>query len=180
MTTAEKTLNYAKHYAIKNITLTGNGLIEQTGGSGVIKNLAIINATHTASNVGLLLNQHNGKVENVFVSGLMASRSVINVCYASGKISNVIVDVEKVASVTYTGAVVRTLQGTATNCYATSDTFTTTYHTSTGTATNCEFEATNAELLVYFNGTLPTGFNSYWTISNGSLSFGNNVVMSAN
>ena len=169
-----------KGYAIKNITISGPALIEQVGGSGVIKNLAIINATHTVSNVGLLLNQNYGKVENVFVSGLMASRSVINVCYASGKISNVIVDVEKVASVDYTGAVVRNLQGTATNCYATSDTFTTIYHAATGTATNCEFQATNAELLAYFNGTLPTGFNSYWTISNGSLSFGNNVVMSAN
>ena len=169
-----------KGYAIKNIIISGPALIEQLGGSGVIKNLAIINATHTVSNVGLLLNQNYGKVENVFISGLMASRSVINVCYGKGKISNVIVDVEKVASVDYTGAVVRTLQGTATNCYATSDTFTTIYHAATGTATNCEFKATNAELLAYFNGTLPTGFNSYWTISNGSLSFGNNVVMSAN
>ena len=64
-----------QNHIIKNLTLIGNGqdgLFGVVGFSGVVKNLALVNASNQAGG-GLLFNQVFGTAENIFVSGTVTN-----------------------------------------------------------------------------------------------------------
>ena len=173
------TLN-GKGYALKNLTIPEAGIGLSSEMNGQVKNLAILNVTHNGDGA-VVANQSRGLIDNVIITGIAGGHSTLaNVMY-SGTVSNSIVIVEQNARNAETSAsIVRSMKGTATNCFAVSKSFVNTFNNPTGTVNNCDIKTSAEDLVALFNGTLPTGFNAYWSLSNGSLSFGNNVVMSAN
>ncbi len=86
-----------------------------------------------------------------------------------------VVNIEKVEGATHISAVVNSIRGAVINCFDVSTTFESVFNATSGnssgiawmeTATNYEFKATACELLtVYFNGSLLTGFNNYWSFN---------------
>ncbi|MBQ3493013.1 MAG: Ig-like domain-containing protein [Clostridia bacterium] len=179
------TLN-GKGYALKNLTIpeAGIGLFSEMNGQ--VKNLAILNVTHNGDGA-VVANQSRGLIDNVIITGIAGGHSTLaNVMY-SGTVSNSIVIVEQNArNVGTSASIVRSMRGTATNCFAVSKTFTTTFNATTGTnwagtVNNCDIKTSAEDLVALFNGTLPMGFNAYWSIdNNGNVLIGDEIVLATN
>ena len=170
-------------YAIKNIKVGSYGIFGYLGSSGVIKNVALINASQVEIGGSLLVAYSwAGTIENVFVQGTTGGIGGIlyNDNGSTVKVKNCIAIVDSTNSGNWgldRGAVVANASnGSKANAqynYAISSNFAGSF----GTDSTNLYTSTSG-LLTALNGQLPSGFNSYWSFNaNGELCFGNNVVI---
>ena len=170
-------------FAIKNVNVGSNGIFGYLGSAGVIKNLALINATQGEIGGSLLVAYSwAGTIENVFVQGTTGGIGGIlyNDNGSTVNVKNCIAVVDSTNSGNWgleRGTVVANASdGSKANAqynYAVSSNFSGSFGTD-----NNNLYASNSDLLTALNGQLPSGFNAYWSFNvNGDLCFGANVVV---
>lgn len=176
-----------KGYKVENLTMTGvRSLFWATGPTTVIKNIALINVTHTApaGNTAIITYQQaGGTIDNVFVSGTTnCPQAVVNGLTANNNtvISNSVFMLETSSQETNTYAFGTTL-GTISNAFVVSETLTDMVNNGSTTVSGGGIYATASALWSEIAGQLPSGFDGdVWSIdADGNVKFGNTVVIEA-
>ena len=173
-------------YAISGFNCSSGGMFYQLGYYGTIKNLALIGATQTSANGGILVNMCYGKLDNLYVSGTSSGNGGIVGQLGEGwgapsgaQATNCVVNVECTHSDGWwqsNGGVFGNYMAdssTMVNCWSVSSTY---QYVVKSTGTAVEYN-NGSSLLSAWNGTLPEGFNGNWKLENGVLSFGNCKVV---